>query len=120
MRSLLSLLTASDRVAVTETNFERIEDRAFKLTPSDVAGVPTVLIGPPVSGDYIVDQLFVDSLRGEFLCTAAGTPGTWVQIRPAPVSADPVTPPDGYTISRLTEHGKAYYYDAGGDAWIAV
>ena len=39
-------------------------------------------------------------LGGEWVCTAAGTPGTWMQWRPASVVADPAsgTIPTGYLI----------------------
>ncbi len=55
---------------------------------------------------------------GEFRCTAAGTPGTWIQIRPAAVTADPTsgTIPTGYlilnaTTGRITRHVDGYVWE---------
>ncbi len=52
------------------------------------------------------------------MCTAAGTPGTWKQIRPAPVTADPTTGtiPAGYLIlnvatGNLKRHTGDYNWD---------
>ena len=56
-------------------------------------------------------------LLGEWVCTAAGTPGTWMQIRPAPVTSDPTsgTIPTGYLIWNVTTgHIKRH---AGGYVW---
>ncbi|MBE7504248.1 MAG: hypothetical protein HS113_28960 [Verrucomicrobiales bacterium] len=41
---------------------------------------------------------------GELRCTGAGTPGTWLQIWPAAVTADPSsgTIPSGYLILNVT------------------
>ncbi len=50
-------------------------------------------------------------------CTVAGTPGTWIQIRPAAVTADPSTGtiPTGYLILNVTTgHIKRH---AGGYVW---
>ena len=57
-------------------------------------------IGPPTSGARVLDDFWRDALGGEFRCTVAGTPGTWMQIRPAAVTADPSsgTIPVGYLI----------------------
>ncbi len=58
---------------------------------------------------------------GEWRCTGTGTPGTWIQIRPAALTADPSTGtvPIGYLILNvITGHIKRH---AGGYSWeIAV
>ncbi len=54
------------------------------------------------------------ALGGEWRCTGAGTAGTWIQIRPAAVTADPATGtiPTGYLILNVaTGHIKRH---AGG------
>jgi hypothetical protein len=44
---------------------------------------------PAASGSHGIKQFWRDALGGEWRCTGAGTPGTWLQIRPAAVTADP-------------------------------
>lgn len=58
-----------------------------------------------------------DALGGEWVCTAAGTPGTWKQVKPAAVTADPAagTIPTGYLILNVaTGHIKLH---AGSYVW---
>ena len=57
------------------------------------------------------------ALGGEWVCTVAGTPGTWKQVRPAAVTTDPTsgTIPVGYWVwSTTTGHIKRH---AGGYVW---
>jgi len=80
-------------------------------------GTPTTIIGPPTSGTHVLDEFWRDALGGEFRCTAGGTPGTWIQIEPAAVTADPSTGtfPTGYLILNVaTGHIKRH---AGGYVW---
>ena len=49
------------------------------------AMVPTryvggALGGPPTAGTYQVGDFSIDPLGSEFVCTVAGTPGTWVEV----------------------------------------
>lgn len=121
MNELFSILNASDRVAQTESNFERLDrSLAFSLNPTLVDGVPNVLIGPPTTGEWYAGKLWVDSLCGVFRCTVAGTPGTWQQVQPAFVAANPVGAPDDYWIVRTDQHFTAYYYNLGGPTWTAI
>lgn len=46
---------------------------AAGLTPSTATGAPT-------TGTWVVGELHVDSSHALFVCTVAGTPGTWVQV----------------------------------------
>jgi len=119
MNHLLSILNASDRVAQTQTNFEQLDrSLAFALNPTLVDGVPNVLIGPPATGERYLGELWVDSLCGVWRCTAAGTPGTWQQISPAFVAADPGGAPAEYWIRRTDLHFRERYFD--GAAWQNV
>lgn len=122
MKYLLSILTASNRVTQTETNFEMLEAVAMELNPTLVSGVENTLVGPPTTGARLKGELWADSLCAKWRCAVAGTPGTWRQQEPAIVTtaARPVTPPDGYLIEDTDEHFKRYYWNDGGAAWVAV
>jgi len=77
----------------------------------------TTTIGPPTSGTRVLNESWRDALGGEWVCTGAGTPGTWMQIRPAAVTADPAsgTIPTGYLIRDVTTgHIKRH---TGGYVW---
>lgn len=124
---LLSLLNVSDRAAVSETNFEKIDrSQAFMRTPSlDMAGDPITDLGPPTGGDRIQDELWVDALRAVWVCTVAGAPGTWMQIEPAVVlTADKPADPgiDKYLIKIPDDASpwKEQYWSVGGAAWVDV
>lgn len=62
-------------------------------------------------------EFWRDAFGGEFRCTMAGALGTWIQIRPAAVTADPTsgTIPVGYLILNVTtDHIKRH---TGGYVW---
>jgi hypothetical protein len=111
---------AADFVALTETNFEILTSEVFKHEPTYVAGVPTTTIGPPTSGTHVLDEIWKDALGGVFKCTVAGTPGTWKQILPAAVIADPAsgTIPMGYLILNVAEGTLKRH--AGGYSWEVI
>ncbi len=108
---------AADFVALTETNFEIVTAEVFKHEPTYVNGVPTTTIGPPATGAHVLDEIWKDALGGVFQCTLAGTPGTWKQILPAAVTADPATGtiPTGYLIINVTQG--AFKRHAGSLVW---
>jgi hypothetical protein len=110
---------AADFVALTETNFEILTAEVFKQEPTYVSGVPTTTVGPPATGSHVLDETWKDALGGMFKCTVAGTPGTWKQILPAAVTADPLsgTIPTGYLMLNVTQgtlkrHGGSYDWQA--------
>jgi hypothetical protein len=111
---------AADFVALTETNFEILTAEVFKHEPTYVAGVPTSTIGAPTTGSHVLDEIWKDALGGVWKCTVAGTPGTWMQIVPAAVTADPATGtiPTGYLILNVTTGGLKRH--AGGYVWETV
>jgi hypothetical protein len=53
----------------------------------------------------VLNEIWKDTLRGVFKCTVAGGPGTWKQIRPAGVTADPSSGmiSTGYLILNVTQ-----------------
>ena len=95
---------AANFMALCQDNFEVLAADVAKREPTSQNGSPTTVIGPPTSGTHVLDEFWRDALGGEWRCTAAGTPGTWIQIRPAAVTADPSrgTIPTGYLILHVT------------------
>ena len=108
---------AADFVALTETNFEILTAEVFKQEPTYVSGVPTTTVGPPVTGSHVLNEVWKDALGGWWKCTAAGTPGTWRQVLPGAVTADPSTGtiPTGYLILNVTQGTLKRH--AGGYVW---
>ena len=111
---------AADLVALTETNFEILTAEVFKQEPTYVSGVPTTTIGPPTTGAHVLNEIWKDALGGWWRCTVAGTPGTWRQVLPAAVTADPATGTilTGYLILNVTQGTLKRH--AGGFSWEAI
>jgi len=111
---------AADFIALTETNIEILTAEIFKQEPTYVSGVPTTTVGPPISGAHVLDEVWKDALGGVFKCTAAGAPGTWKQIVPAAVTADPAsgTIQAGYLILNVTQGTLKRH--AGGYSWETI
>ncbi|MCZ7636715.1 MAG: hypothetical protein M5U12_12190 [Verrucomicrobia bacterium] len=102
---------------LTADNFTILAGEVAKRVATYQNGSPTTIIGPPTSGARVLNEFWRDALGGEWRCTGAGTPGTWLQITPAAVAADPAsgTIPTGYLILNVTTgHIKLH---AGGYVW---
>jgi len=102
---------------LTADNFSILAEESVKRLATYQNGSPTMIIGPPTNGTHVLAEFWRDALGGEWRCTGAGTPGTWIQIRPAAVTADPATGtiPTGYLILNVTTgHIKRH---AGGYVW---
>jgi hypothetical protein len=111
---------AADFVALTETNFEILTSEVFKHEPTYVGGVPTTTVGPPTIGSHVLDEIWKDALGAVFKCSVAGTPGTWKQILPAAVTADPSSGsiPTGHLILNVTQGTLKRH--AGGFSWEII
>ena len=101
---LNDVTNAADHITLVADNFEILSDELFKVTPTYQNGAPNTVIGPPASGERVLGELWKDSLGAWWRCTAAGTPGTWQQVLPAPVGADPGsgTIPTGYLVLNVS------------------
>ena len=86
---LKEVLNAETFRQLTADNFAILAEEIAKRVASYQNGSPTTIIGPPTSGDRVANEFWRDALGGEWVCTAAGTPGTWQQVRPAAVVSDP-------------------------------
>lgn len=113
---LLDVEDAAEPRTVIQQNMEVLARRIWKREGTYQNGSETTLIGPPTSGDRVLKEHWIDSLGGEFVCTVAGTPGTWKQTRPAVTNGEPGsgTIPTGYRIwdaddgFKLKEHAGSY------------
>ncbi|MCZ7640425.1 MAG: hypothetical protein M5U12_32845 [Verrucomicrobia bacterium] len=85
---------------LTADNFILLAEEIAKRVATYQNGSPTTIIGPPTSGARVLAEFWRDALGGEWRCTGAGTPGTWLQIRPAAVIIEPSsgTIPTGYPV----------------------
>lgn len=108
---------AASFVALSQQNWVIVSDELFRRVPTYQNGSPNTLNGPPTAGAWNVGDLWRDKHGAEFVCTEAGTPGTWRQTAPATVTADPVsgTFPAGYLILNVSDGGLKRH--AGGLSW---
>ncbi|MCZ7636374.1 MAG: hypothetical protein M5U12_10270 [Verrucomicrobia bacterium] len=105
---------------MTADNFTLLAEDTARRVATYQDGTPTTIIGPPTSGARVLNVFWRDALGAEWRCTGAGTPGPWLQIRPAAVTADPSggTIPTGHLVLNVTTgHLKRH---AGGYAWTTV
>jgi hypothetical protein len=105
---------AADPQTVVESNFYVLNRLLYTRVPTYQNDLPTNLIGPPVEGLHVEDEFWRDTIGGEWVCTVEGTPGTWVQIAPAIVEAEPTTTVTGYWIVRRDQNFKHYRYTGSG------
>jgi len=114
---LFNVTDAASFVALSQQNWVIANEELFRRVPTYQNGSPNTLNGPPTSGTWNVGDFWRDQNRAEFVCTVAGTPGTWRQITPATVTADPAsgTFPTGYLILNVTDGGLKRH--AGGLSW---
>lgn len=103
---------------VGQFNDQEIEDSVFFRIATKVSGVPVVTLGSPTAGTWQLAQVYRDTYRAEFICTVAGTPGTWIQLSPAVVTAYPGSPLTGYWVLRTDLNFGQYYWD--GATWIQI
>ncbi len=118
---LFDVSGAESFLALTQSNFVLLAEEIAKRVATYQNGSPTTIIGPPTSGARVLNEFWRDALGGEWICTVAGTPGTWIQILPAAVTADPSsgTIPTGYlilnvTTGRIKRHAGGYVWEVPG------
>ncbi len=86
-------------------NWVIASEELFRHVPTYQNGNPNTLNGPPTSRAWNVGDFWRHQNLAEFVCTVAGTPGTWRRTAPATVAADPAsgTFPVGYLLLNTTE-----------------
>ncbi len=114
---LFNVTDAASFVALSQQNWVMASEELFRRVPTYQNGTPNTLSGPPTSGAWNVGDFWRDQNGAEFVCTTAGTPGTWRQTAPATVTADPAsgTFPTGYLILNVTDGGLKHH--AGSLSW---
>lgn len=102
---LFNVTDAASFVALSQQNWVIASEELFRRLATYQNGTPNTLNGPPSTGTWNVGDFWRDQKGAEFHCAGAGTPGTWRQITPARVSADPAsgTYPNGYLIVNVTD-----------------
>jgi hypothetical protein len=108
---------ASDFVGLTNANWTIASEEIFRRVPTYQNGAPNSVTGPPSAGDCNVGDFWRDQNGAEFVCTVAGTPGTWRQTTPATVTADPASGafPIDYLILNVADAGLKRH--AGSLSW---
>lgn len=118
---LLDIEGVGDPVAVSQTNFEVLTAEISKFTPTFESGVATTVIGPPTIGARILNERWHDANNAEYICTVAGTPGTWRQVNPAVVAGAPSsgTIPTDYLIEDAADYNRVKRHQ-GNYTWVYV
>ena len=109
MTHLSTVVGVANPETVVEANFTTVDEFIAKRIATRVSGVVTTTVGPPTSGTFAVGQFWRDANCAEYRCTVAGTPGTWLQITPAILTATPGSPVTGYWWLRSDLHFQSYY-----------
>ncbi|KAB2674468.1 MAG: hypothetical protein DVB31_01955 [Verrucomicrobia bacterium] len=114
---LFNVTDAASFVALSQQNWVIASEELFRRLATYQNGTSNTLNGPPTTGTWSVGDFWRDQKGAEFVCTGAGTPGTWRQITPATVTADPAsgTFPTGYLIVNVTDGGLKRH--AGSLSW---
>lgn len=63
----------ANSTTITQANITGVHPLATALSAQRLLGNP----GPPTSGYYTAGMIVYDSLGGQWVCTSAGSPGTW-------------------------------------------
>jgi hypothetical protein len=52
----------------------------FRGSRAQIRLIPTARTGKPTSGNHQIGELYLDKSGVLFVCTVAGTPGTWRRV----------------------------------------
>ena len=66
-------------LGLTQSTFVVLAEEVGNRAAVCANGSPTTIIGPPNSGSRVLNEFWRDALVGEWVCTAAGTPGILMQ-----------------------------------------
>lgn len=111
MRVLGTVVGVANPETTTEANNTIVDEAIAQRVATRQSGTVTTVVGPPTSGTWVLKDFWRDANGAEYRCTVAGTPGTWLQITPAILTATPGSPPTGYWWQRSDLHFQSYYWD---------
>jgi hypothetical protein len=77
LRNLLSVLNVLDPATVVESNIQQLNQIVNYLVPDS-----TTAAGAPTTGIHNQYERWMDMNFAVWVCTVAGTPGTWAQFTP--------------------------------------
>ena len=119
---LSDVQSTTDPETVVQQNTEVTARMLWKMEATYISGSPNNVVGPPTSGPHVLAEIWRDKHMALFLCTTAGTPGTWKQEEPAVVDAttDISSPPTNYWIverNAATKFTQKYW---NGSSWVTI
>lgn len=88
----------TDPETVLQQNLEIAARMLWKREPTYQSGSANAITGPPTSGARVLGELWIDQNLAGWLCTVAGTPGTWRQVIVPIVTALPGSPTSNYLV----------------------
>lgn len=117
----LAVAGASDPETIMQTDLETIAREVNQCLPTFISGAANTITGPPTTGARVVGELWRDKNLALWICTVAGTPGTWKQQAPAVVDTLPTVSIDKYWVidrADATIPFRQKYYDLGTTSWV--
>jgi hypothetical protein len=119
---LLDVQGITDPETVVQQNTEATARMLWKMEATYLSGAPNTIVGPPTSGARVLDEIWRDKHCALFICTTAGTPGSWKQVEPAVVDAttDVASPPTNYWIVERNATVKFTQKYWNGSAWVTI
>lgn len=75
LRNLLAVENVLDPETVMQANIEVLNERVNYLIPDDAVNA-----GAPTTGAHEQYETWLDKDFVRWVCTVAGTPGTWIQV----------------------------------------
>lgn len=116
---LLDVQGVTDPETVLQNNLEILARGLWKRQATYQSGVANTITGPPTSGARVLGEYWRDQLFAGWICTVAGTPGTWRQIEIPIVTALPGTRPTNYLVDDASDATIPYRRKKwNGSAWI--
>lgn len=116
---LLKVAGTKNFEAAVQSNFEFLNDSmAFSRGPTKRNGSFNTVVGPPTTGTWSLNAVWVDKHRSVWVCTSQGSPGGWAQFEPPILGAFPAGPILGYQVIRSDQNFVRYHWT--GSAWVLV